>query len=89
VGEFNRKTLGADLDQNFFLRHFFIHHRKLQAHVCNLGFFIYCNKVIQHIACQNHTHECENHTHEFKNHTHACGIAASQNPIWNPLVILR
>jgi hypothetical protein len=63
---------------------------------------LYGNKVIQHVACQNHTHEYENHTHKFENHTqHAkiirmswkiSGIAASQNPIQfffgNPTLIL-
>jgi hypothetical protein len=29
---------------------------------CSLSLFMYCNKVIQHAACQNHTYECENHT---------------------------
>jgi hypothetical protein len=26
------------------------------------------NKVIQHVACQNHTYECENHTHDCLNY---------------------
>jgi hypothetical protein len=27
---------------------------------------LYCNKIIQHVACQNHKHECENYTQRAK-----------------------
>jgi hypothetical protein len=48
--------------------------------------YIYCNKVIQHVACQNHTYECqitrmsanisENHIRAFtcRTHTRECQI---------------
>jgi hypothetical protein len=34
-----------------------------QPHLCacNLGLFLYCNKVVQHATCENQSHECENH----------------------------
>jgi hypothetical protein len=55
---------------------------------CSLG--LYCNKVIQHVTCQNHTHKCENHTQRDKiirMSLKIIGIAASQNPIRFFLVI--
>jgi hypothetical protein len=45
---------------------------------------LYGNKVIQHVACQNHTHEYENHTQRAKiirMSVKISGIAASQNPM--------
>jgi hypothetical protein len=63
--------------------------KRPQARVCSLGLCSYCNKVIQHVSCQNHTHDCSNHkqsakitlrvpaSHAWcKNHTRVCGIAA-------------
>jgi hypothetical protein len=44
-----------------------------------VGLCIYCNNVIYHVACQNHTHACEYHRDQCEN---ACDIAGSQNSIW-------
>jgi hypothetical protein len=49
-------------------------HSVLIRHVpaLGLGLCIYCNKIIEHLAGQNHTYECSKHTHECENHTHDC-----------------
>jgi hypothetical protein len=50
---------------------------------CSLDLCIYCNKVIQHEACQNHTLGFENHMQRQRvKITRACGITDSHNPIW-------
>jgi hypothetical protein len=28
--------------------------------------YMHCNKVVQHVACVNHTFECKNHTQQVK-----------------------
>jgi hypothetical protein len=40
--------------------------KRPKACACCLGVYLFCNKVIQHEARQNHTYECENHTQRVK-----------------------
>jgi hypothetical protein len=37
-----------------------------QLCACSLGLCLYCNKVVQHATCENHTHECENQMQRAK-----------------------
>jgi hypothetical protein len=40
--------------------------KRPQLYACSLDLSLYCNKVVQHAMCENHTHECENHTQRVK-----------------------
>jgi hypothetical protein len=54
------------------LRVLFRHTCGPQACTCSIGLCKYCNKVISHVAYQNHTHESEYHTHKCENYTQTC-----------------
>jgi hypothetical protein len=61
----------------------YLNGRRLVPGACILG--LYCNKVIQQVACQNHTQHPKVIIMSLK----ISGIPVSQNPIRIFLVIIR